>query len=81
MDSPTSSIEQPVALVTGAAKKVGRALALALAASGAHVAITYRDSADQAEKTVAEIAAMGVTARAYHCDVRSPRVSKNASLR
>lgn len=66
------SIEQPVALVTGAAKRVGRRLALALAAAGTHVAITYRDSADEAEKTINDLLAFEVKAKAFRCDVRSP---------
>jgi 3-oxoacyl-[acyl-carrier protein] reductase/pteridine reductase len=60
------------ALVTGAAKRIGKALALALAAAGADVAITYRESETEAETTVAELRALDVAARAYPCDLRSP---------
>lgn len=58
------------ALVTGAARRVGRSIALALAEAGADVAITYRDSAEEAEKTVDELRARGSSAVAIPCDVR-----------
>ena len=61
-----------VALVTGAAKRIGRAIALALAEEGADVAITYRESADQAARTVCEIEAFGVRGFAVHADMREP---------
>jgi 3-oxoacyl-[acyl-carrier protein] reductase/pteridine reductase len=57
------------ALVTGGAKRIGRALALTLAEAGADVAVTYRGSAAEAEKTVAELRALGVRALAVVCDV------------
>jgi pteridine reductase len=61
-------IRDRVALVTGGAHRVGRSIALALAREGAHVAITYHASADQAQQTVAEIKAGGVGALAVQCD-------------
>jgi 3-oxoacyl-[acyl-carrier protein] reductase/pteridine reductase len=57
------------ALVTGGAKRIGRTLALTLAEAGADVAVTYRGSAAEAEKTVAELEALGVRALAVVCDV------------
>src|SRR5271154_1980885 len=56
-------------LVTGAAKRLGRAIALAAAASGANLAITYRASAREAKTVVAELAAFGVEALAVRCDI------------
>lgn len=50
------------ALVTGAAKKVGRAIALALGRNGADVAVHYRRSRAAAEETAAELARLGVRA-------------------
>ena len=51
------SLQGQVALVTGAAKRIGRTLALTLAGAGANVAITYRDSESEAQGTVAELEA------------------------
>jgi 3-oxoacyl-[acyl-carrier protein] reductase/pteridine reductase len=56
-------------LVTGAAKRLGRAIALAAAENGADVAITYRESAREARAVVAELAQHGVEALAVRCDV------------
>lgn len=60
-------------LVTGAAKRIGRTLALVLAQAGANVAITYRESEVEAQKTVEELKALGVEAFAVRCDVRNPQ--------
>jgi 3-oxoacyl-[acyl-carrier protein] reductase/pteridine reductase len=65
-------LEGKTALVTGAAKRIGRAISLALAAEGANVAITYRESANQAEDTVRELEAFGVRAMAVSADLRRP---------
>jgi len=56
-------------LVTGAAKRLGRAIALAAAQNGADVAITYRESAREARAVVGELAQHGVDALAVRCDV------------
>src|SRR5260370_42360251 len=56
-------------LVTGAAKRLGRAIALAAAENGADVAITYRESARQAGEVVGELAQHGVEALAGRGDV------------
>jgi len=57
------------ALVTGAARRLGRASALALAGAGADVAITFRKSAREARDTVVDLSALGVRAFAVQCDV------------
>lgn len=67
-----------VAVVTGAAKRIGRSLALALAESGAHVAITYRESEAEAQKTVADLAELGVLAAAFRLDLRDPAQIRTA---
>ncbi|HTH43325.1 MAG TPA: SDR family NAD(P)-dependent oxidoreductase [Terracidiphilus sp.] len=59
------------ALVTGGARRIGREIALALAGAGADVAITYRQSEKEATRTVEELSAMGASASAFACDVRS----------
>jgi NAD(P)-dependent dehydrogenase (short-subunit alcohol dehydrogenase family) len=56
-------------LVTGAARRIGRAIALRLAASGANVAITYLGSQAEAEATVRDLAALDVDALAIRADL------------
>src|SRR5450432_1036689 len=56
-------------LVTGAAKRLGRAIALAAAENGADVAITYRESEREARELVAELGKRGVEALAVRCEV------------
>src|SRR5262249_61488641 len=57
------------ALVTGAARGVGREIALSLAAEGANVAVNFRNSGKEANALVSDIAAKGVKAKAYKADV------------
>jgi len=57
------------ALVTGAAKRLGRAMALYLAARGYDVAVHYSGSAEDAEVTVSEIESMGRRAVALQADL------------
>ena len=65
------SLSGKSALVTGGARRIGRAIALALARAGADVAITYRSSKDEAAQTAREIENLGCRALAVECDVRS----------
>jgi len=60
---------QRVALVTGGAKRIGRAIALALAGDGWDIAIHYGHSAADAAATVREIQALGRRAAAFDCDL------------
>jgi NAD(P)-dependent dehydrogenase (short-subunit alcohol dehydrogenase family) len=57
------------ALVTGAARGVGREIALSLAAEGTNIAVNYRNSGKEADALVSEIAAKGVKAKAFKADV------------
>jgi NAD(P)-dependent dehydrogenase (short-subunit alcohol dehydrogenase family) len=57
------------ALVTGAGKRLGRAMALYLAARGHDVAVHYASSAEEADAVVAEITAMGRRAVAVQADL------------
>ena len=57
------------ALVTGAGRGLGKAIALELAAKGAFVIVNYNGSKEAAEQTVAEIKAAGGDAIAYQCSV------------
>ena len=82
MKSPTPA---PVVLVTGAAKRLGREIAMALAAGGWRVAVHYRHSIEDATKTVADCANLAGDAALFCCDledetaVRSllPQVSRH----
>lgn len=58
-----------VALITGGAHRVGKAVTMMLARAGAHVVIDYYSAADAASVTVAEAQALGVEAMAVQCDV------------
>lgn len=64
-----------IALVTGAAKGIGRAIALALAAEGATVIVNYNGSGERAEQTVEEIKALGSDGRAYQCNVADTKAA------
>ena len=60
------------ALITGSAKGIGRAIAVALAQDGFKVAVHYRASEDAAIETVEHIRAMGGTAERFCADVTQP---------
>jgi len=64
-----SSLAGRVALVTGAAKRIGRSVALRLASEGADVVVNYRSSNGEADEVVAQIGAMGRRAVAVQADV------------
>jgi NAD(P)-dependent dehydrogenase (short-subunit alcohol dehydrogenase family) len=66
---PQLSLTGRVALVTGAAKRIGRSLALSFAAEGADVVVNYRGSKCEADEVVAQIVAMGRRAVALQADV------------
>jgi 3-oxoacyl-[acyl-carrier protein] reductase len=57
------------AIVSGASRGIGRAIALELARRGANVAFNYVKSEKQADELVAELEALGVKARAFRVDV------------
>lgn len=63
------------AIVTGATRGIGKAIALELAKRGANVAFNYSKSAEEAEKLKAEIESMGVKAFAAQCDVANTEAS------
>ena len=66
------------ALVTGGARRIGREIALTLARAGSNIAITYRNSNDEAAGAIAEITSLGVKATATECDVRSESSVRSA---
>ncbi len=64
-----TTLENKTALVTGASRGIGRAIALALAEAGAHVLVHYGRSAQEAESVVAAIQAKGGRANAIAADL------------
>jgi 3-oxoacyl-[acyl-carrier protein] reductase len=66
-----------VALITGGAKGIGRGIALDLATQQWKVAICYRTSETDAQKTALAITERGGQALAIHCDVSDPVAAKN----
>jgi 3-oxoacyl-[acyl-carrier protein] reductase len=63
------------ALVTGASRGIGRAIAAALATAGVHVLVHYGRSAREAESLVAEIEAKGGRANAISADLETPNAA------
>lgn len=61
------------AVVTGASRGIGKAIALELAAKGANIVVNYAGNRDRAEEVVANIKALGQEAFAYQADVASER--------
>ena len=61
-------LEGKTALVTGASKGIGRAIALKYAEEGANVAFTYLSSVEKGEALVAELEAKGIKAKGYRSD-------------
>ena len=61
-------LQGKIALVTGASKGIGRAIALQYAAQGANVAFTYLSSVEKGQALVAELEAFGIKAIGYRSD-------------
>ena len=72
LPAPARELRGRVALVTGAARRTGRGLALALAVRGAEVAVHYRSGTAAAAAVVEEIGAAGGSAFAVPADLRDP---------
>src|SRR5882762_9536394 len=68
-DLQSQPLRGKTALITGAARRLGRASALALARAGADVAITFLHSGREARETVVDLSGFGVRAFALRCDV------------
>ena len=69
-------LEGQVALVTGAGRGIGRAIATALASEGATVIVNYNGSEARAREVVAQIEENGGKAEAFQCDVTDHSASK-----
>jgi len=65
-----------VAIVTGGSRGIGRAIALALAAAGHRVMLTYRERDKAANEVVAQITAGGGEARCERADVARPEQAR-----
>ena len=65
-----SDLRGKTVFMTGGARRLGRAIALAMAQSGANVAFTFRSSTKEAGETLKDIKAAGVEALAIECDFR-----------
>ena len=66
-------LEGKIALITGGAARVGRAITLGLAQAGAHVVVHYNSSAEAARETVARAQALGVQTLAAQADLSEPQ--------
>ena len=78
MSSPTSAPPPArTVLVTGGAKRLGRDIALALAQGGWQVALHYRDSMEDAIKTVADCASLTRGSAAFHADLADETAVRN----
>jgi len=67
MSSPAESL--PLALVTGAARRLGREIALCLAQEGYAIGLHYHSSEDSAQETAAEIRSLGVPVQLFRADL------------
>jgi NAD(P)-dependent dehydrogenase (short-subunit alcohol dehydrogenase family) len=67
-----SALKGKSVLITGGARRIGREIALAFAAAGADVAITYLHSQEDAHQTLRDLESHGIKALCLFCDVREP---------
>ncbi len=72
MRSPWEHTNRPVVIVTGGARRVGRAICLSFARAGCDVLLTYKRSRAEAEATAAEIHKLGVQATAHALALDDP---------
>jgi len=66
-----AAARQPTVLITGAAKRLGREIALHLAGAGWRVAVHYRDSVDEARKTVADCTKLAGSSASFRANLAS----------
>ncbi len=77
IEKDSGSLQNQVALVTGAGRRIGREIALTLAGAGANVVVNYNQSRVDAEAAVREIRSLGVRALALRADVARPAQVSN----
>ena len=73
-----NDLKSKTVFITGGARRLGRAIALAMAQAGANVAFTFLSSANEAGETLNEIKAAGVQALAIECDLRERHAAADA---
>lgn len=71
-------LKDRIAFITGASRNIGRAVALGLAAEGADIILTTRDSLDALEEVAREIRQHGTRVLVLRCDVKSTDQVKNS---
>ncbi|HAZ18580.1 MAG TPA: beta-ketoacyl-ACP reductase [Clostridiales bacterium] len=69
-------LRNKTAVITGASRGIGRAIAIKMAKNGANIAVLYGGSQEAAEKVATEAESMGVKAVCYQCDVADDEQSK-----
>src|SRR5260370_27744114 len=75
---PSKPLSGKAVLMTGGARRLGRAIALALAEAGADVAITFRNSGGEAQHTVIDAGSLGGRAVALRCDITDEKSVRTA---
>ncbi len=79
-DTSSGSLDGKVAIVTGSARNIGRATALALAADGASIVVNAVHDQDAADKVVGEITDAGGKAISHLCDVTDRKAVKKMDI-
>jgi pteridine reductase len=75
---PAPAGDRPVALITGAARRVGRAVALAFARAGYDLVITYNTSADDADRTADDLRRAGARVKTGRLDLADLAAAESA---
>ena len=70
------TLEGKIALITGASKGIGRAIAHTFAEHGAHIAFTYLSSVKQGEGLVEQLKAKGIDAKGYRSDASNHKAAQ-----
>jgi 3-oxoacyl-[acyl-carrier protein] reductase/pteridine reductase len=76
-----SDLKDKTVFITGAAQRLGKAIALAAAQAGANVAFTFHLSADKAKQTLEQIQNAGAQGLTIECDLRNHKSVQQAAAR